>query len=136
MYYGLGCRNVSKIYVSEGYDFIPLLHALKKYNHFADFHKYRNNYDYQLALLMMNRNFYMTEGSVLLTENESVFSAVSKVNYEFYSDAVLLKEKLNANDDIQCIVGDGFIAFGQTQFPNINDYADGVDTMKFLKNIF
>ena len=135
LYYGLGCRNVSKIYVPEGYDFIPLLEALKKYNHFADFHKYRNNYDYQLALLMMNSKFYMTEGSVILTEDESIFSAVSKVNYEFYNDDVSLKEKLEANKDVQCIAGHGFITFGHTQSPGLYDYADGVDTMEFLTGI-
>ena len=135
LYYGLGCRNVSKIYVPEGYGFIPLLEALKKYNHFADFHKYRNNYDYQLALLMMNSKFYMTEGSVILTEDESIFSAVSKVNYEFYNDDVSLKEKLEANKDVQCIAGHGFITFGHTQSPGLYDYADGVDTMEFLTGI-
>ena len=135
LYYGLGCRNVSKIYVPEGYGFIPLLEALKKYNHFADFHKYMNNYDYQLALLMMNSKFYMTEGSVILTEDESIFSAVSKVNYEFYNDDVSLKEKLEANKDVQCIAGHGFITFGHTQSPGLYDYADGVDTMEFLTGI-
>lgn len=136
-YFGMGCRNVSKIYVPQGYDFILLLEALKKYIHYADFHKYRNNYDYQLALLIMNNKYYMTEGSVILTENESIFSPVSQVNFEFYSNDKKdeLIQSLAANTDIQCIAGDGFIPFGQTQVPSLMDYADGVDTMAFLKSL-
>ena len=137
LYFGMGCRNVSKIYVPKDYDFILLLDALKKYIHYADFHKYRNNYDYQLGLLIMNNKYYMTEGSVILTENESVYSPVSQVNFEFYStdNKEELVNQLSANTDIQCIAGDGFIPFGQTQAPSLMDYADGVDTMAFLKSL-
>jgi Acyl-CoA reductase (LuxC) len=135
LFYGMGCRNVSKIFVPEGYDFIQLLDALRKYNRFADFHKYRNNYDYQLALLMMNSKFYMTNDVVVLTENETVFAPVSQVNYSYYDDAAALKDTLTNNRDIQCIVGKGFIPFGCAQSPSLNDYADGIDTMKFLTSL-
>ena len=132
LYFGFGCRNVTKLYVPEGYDFIPLLKALEKYNHFADFHKYKNNYDYNLALLLMNSKFFMSNESVLLTENESVFSPPSQVNYEFYTDKKTVTEILQADENIQCIVGNGFIDFGHSQSPLLTDYADGVDTMNFL----
>ena len=135
LYYGMGCRNVTKLYVPEGYDFISLLDALRKYNYFADFHKYRNNYDYQLALLIMNRKFYMTNDSIILTENESVFAPVSKVNYSFYNEPKTLAESLQNNSDIQCIVGKNFIPFGKAQSPALTDYADGIDTMKFLNGL-
>ena len=95
LYYGMGCRNVTKFFVPEGYDFIELLDALRRYNHFADFHKYRNNYDYQLALLILNRKFYMTNDSIILTENESVFAPVSQVNYSYYNETKTLVESLN-----------------------------------------
>ena len=135
LYYGMGCRNVTKLYVPEGYAFIDLLDALRKYNHFADFHKYRNNYDYQLALLIMNRKFYMTNDSIILTENESVFAPVSQVNYSFYNEPKTLQESLQQNTDIQCIVGKGFTPFGKSQSPSLTDYADGIDTMQFLQSL-
>lgn len=132
MYFGLGCRNVTKIYVPEGYNFQPLLEALNKYEHFADFHKYKHNYDYQLALLMMGNKMYMTNGSVLFAENKSIFSAVSQVHYEYYNNKEDLLHELENNNAIQCVVGKGLIPFGQAQTPGLTDYADGVDTMKFL----
>jgi hypothetical protein len=132
LYFGLGCRNVTKLYVPKNYDFVPLLAALKKYEHFTELHKYKHNYDYHLALLIMNNKYYMNNASVILTENESLFSPVGQVNYEFYGDRQLLTEQLKTNEDIQCIVGHSFINFGEAQSPELNDYADGVDTMKFL----
>jgi len=112
-----------------------LLDALRKYNYFADFHKYRNNYDYQLALMMMNRKHYMTNDSIILTENESVFAPVSRVNYSFYNNPESLAESLKNDTDIQCIAGKGFTSFGQAQSPSLTDYADGIDTMEFLKQL-
>jgi hypothetical protein len=135
LYYGMGCRNVSKIFVPEGYDFIALLDALRKYNYFSDFHKYKNNYDYQLALLIMNRKFYMTNDSIILTENDSVFAPVSQVNYSYYNEPKTLIKSLQNNTDIQCIVGKDFVPFGKTQSPLLTDYADGIDTMQFLKQL-
>lgn len=135
LYFGLGCRNVTKLYIPKNYDFVPLLTALKKYEHFIEFHKYKHNYDYHLAMLIMNNKYYMNNGSIILTENELLFSPVSQVNYEFYDDKKLLDEQLKNNDDIQCIVGHSFIEFGEAQSPELNDYADGVDTMKFLSEL-
>ncbi len=129
-YFGLGCRNVTKMYVPENYNFEPLLKALNKYEHYSDFHKYKHNYDYQLALLMMGNKFYMTNGTILLSENESLFTAVSQINYNFYKSKKEL-EGLRENMDIQCIVGHRFLAFGKTQKPGLNEYADGVDTLQF-----
>ena len=134
-YFGMGCRNVTHIFVPENYDFIPLLNALKKYDYFKDFHKYRNNYDYQLALLILNNKFYMTNDSIILTENENVFAPVSQVNYSFYNDVKTLEKSLSNNEDIQCIVGKNFIPFGKSQSPSLTDYADGIDTMQFLKQL-
>lgn len=132
IYFGLGCRNITKLYVPDGYDFMPMLEALKKYAFYFEFHKYKHNYDYQLAILMMGRKFYMTNGSIILTENESIFSPVSQVNYEFYNDKDYLIEYLKSNESIQCIVGEGYLNFGSAQKPSLKDYADGIDTMKFI----
>src|ERR1044072_7846899 len=135
LYYGMGCRNVTKLFVPEGYDFIALLDALRRYNRFADFHEYRNNYDYQLALLIMNHKYYMTNDSIILTENESIFAPVSQVNYSFYNEPKTLVESLKTNIDIQCIVGKKFTPFGKAQSPSLTDYADGIDTMQFLNRL-
>lgn len=135
LYFGLGCRNVTKIYVPHGYDFLPLLAALKKYNFIADHHKYKNNYDYNLALHLLNKVQYMTNGSVLLIENKPLFSPVSQLNYEFYSELGEVKKELTNHADLQCIVGNGHIPFGMTQVPSITDYADGVDTFEFLSKL-
>lgn len=132
LYFGLGCRNVTKIYVPAGYDFVALLSSFKKYEYFIDHHKYKNNYDYQLAIHLLNHKYYMTNGTLLLSENSSIFSPISQLNYEFYTDQETLKKSLEENHDIQCIVGEGLLPFGNSQYPSLTDYADGIDTMKFL----
>ncbi|GAC1438755.1 MAG: acyl-CoA reductase [Sediminibacterium sp.] len=135
LYFGLGCRNITQLYVPEGYDFIPLLEALKKYAHFIDFHKYKHNFDYHLALLIMGGKYYMSNESVILTENTSPFSPVSQVHYTFYQDKESVLHNLQTNTDIQCIAGRGILLFGQAQNPALTDYADGVDTMDFLLHL-
>jgi hypothetical protein len=134
IYFGLGCRNVTKIYVPAGYDFVPLLDAFKKYKYFSDHTKYRNNYDYNLALLIMNNVYYMTNESLLLVENDEIFSPISQLSYSFYEE---LKVVQNLSDDdkrIQCTVGDN-IEFGKAQQPSLFNYADGIDTMQFLLSL-
>jgi len=131
-YFGLGCRNITKLYVPIDYDFIPLLNAFKKYGYFADHTKYKNNYDYNLALLIMNNKLYMTNENIILFENENIFSAVSQLHYNFYQDKNVTLNDLKKNENIQCIVGNRFIAFGNAQQPGLFEYADGIDTMEFL----
>lgn len=131
-YFGLGCRNVTKLFVPAGYDFVPLLDSFNRYKYFADHHKYKNNYDYQLSIALLNNIYYMTNGSTLLIENEAIFSAISQLNYSYYNDPDEVSAGLAGNPDIQCITGQAGIAFGQVQKPGLADYADGVDTMQFL----
>ena len=134
-YFGLGCRNVTRILVPEGYDFIPLLKAFDRYSYFSDHHKFKNNYDYQLSILLMNKVYYMTNGSTLLVESTDNFSAISRINYTYYKDRLEAIGQLQGNEDIQCITGRGLIPFGQAQRPLLMDYADGVDTMQFLLSL-
>jgi hypothetical protein len=134
-YFGLGCRNVTKIFVPKNYDFIPLLNAFKKYNHLSDHHKFKNNYDYNLAIHILNNQFYMTNDSILLVENASSFSPISQLHYEYYTNEDEVREKLKNSRDIQCIVSKTDIHFGGAQCPQVCDYADGVDTMLFLKSL-
>lgn len=135
LYFGLGCRNVTKLYVPQGYDFVPLLDILRRYDHFMEFHKYKHNFDYHLALLIMGSKYYMSNDSVILTENVSPFSPVSQVHYEMYDERSQAETALKDNADIQCIAGHGHIPFGQAQRPSLTDYADGVDTMQFLNSL-
>ena len=132
LYFGLGCRNVTKLYVPQGYDFVPLLTAFKKYDYLADHHKYKNNYDYNLALHLLNNKFYMSTPAILLVEEPSVFSPISQLNYAYYPPTEEPAPSLRESADVQCITGRGFIPFGQAQAPSVTDYADGADTLDFL----
>ena len=138
-YFGLGCRNVSKLYVPAGYDFLPLLDKLHEYREIILHHKYKNNFDYNLALLMMNREKYWNNGCILLTENASIPSRIAQLHFEEYQNLDSLRQILyEKKDQIQCVVSrqslPGFrtVAFGKAQEPALDDYADGVDTMTFL----
>lgn len=134
-YFGLGCRNVTKLFVPRDYNFEPLLEAFRKYNYLINHHKYKNNYDYNLAAHILNNQYYMTNGSILMVENPSPFSPISQLHYEFYDDRAKVEERLNNSQDIQCIVGRGHTPFGQAQCPTIASFADGVDTVAFLKSL-
>lgn len=135
LYFGLGCRNVTQVYVPENYDFISLLDAFRKYQYLSDHNKYRNNYDYNLAVHILNNEYYMSNDAILLVKAATPFSRISELNYQFYSDEDALLERLRKDPQIQCIAGRNDIPFGQTQYPGIFDYADGVDTVKFLKEL-
>jgi len=135
LYFGLGCRNASKIFVPRDYDFIPLLKAFDKYAWFADHHKYKNNYDYQLSIILLNNIYYMTNGSTLLTENTGLFSPISHLFFEYYDDHDLVLHNLQQNEDVQCIIAEGAVNFGEAQHPGLFSYADGVDTMQFLLTV-
>ena len=136
-YYGLGCRNVSKIYVPENYDFDPLFKAVYGYKDIIHQHKYANNYDYNKAVYLMSNMNILDNGFLILKEDEGFSSPISTLFYEHYKDAPSLAEKLQMHsEDIQCVVSKDFmekeVAFGQTQNPSLSDYADGIDTMEFL----
>jgi hypothetical protein len=135
LYFGMGCRNVSQIYVPEGYDFIPLLGAFGKYNYLADHYKFKNNYDYNLAMHILNNKFYMSNESIILVEDPSPFSHIGQLHYQFYTDAEVVMKKLKENTSIQCVVGKGGVPFGGAQCPQMTDFADGVDTIAFLKEL-
>lgn len=136
LYFGLGCRNITQIYVPADYDFQPLLDAVKqKYAYFFEHHKYRNNYDYQLAIYLMNKIPYLTNNCLLLVENESPFSPIGSLHYLHYTDAEVVYDRLRGDERIQAIVGEQGIAPGTAQQPGLMDYADGVDTMQFLLNL-
>ncbi|UOR07234.1 acyl-CoA reductase [Hymenobacter aerilatus] len=137
-YYGLGCRNVSKLYVPVGFSFPTLLDALQPWQHILDHHKYQNNYDYNKSILLVNGVPHYDNGFVLLTESPQLVSPISVVHYEGYQHEIDLVERLTTvAAQTQCLVSaggqyPGSFAFGRAQHPQVWDYADGIDTMKFL----
>lgn len=141
-YFGLGCRNVTQIYVPKEYSFEPLLAAFNKYIGHIDHNKFKNNYDYQLALYLLNRQYYMSNGHILLVEANSVYAPISVVHYHYYEDKEQLISELLAKEEVQCVSVTGangadtrLVSFGANQKPGLTDYADGVDTMDFLANL-
>jgi len=141
LYFGLGCRNISKIYVPRGYNFDRLFDALLKYSFAADHNKFRNNYEYQKSIMIINSIPHADNGFLLLKESASVISPLAILHYEYYQDTVTLNDHLSfLQNDIQCIISDddhikGRIPIGAGQHPDLWDYADGVDTMRFLLKI-
>ncbi|MEO8854657.1 MAG: acyl-CoA reductase [Ginsengibacter sp.] len=135
IYFGLGCRNVTKILVPKQYEFEKMLEVFKKYDYFSDITSYRNNYDYNLALLIMNNKFYMSTPAIILSENDNDFSPISVLHYSYYQDKKEIEPILKSDENIQCIVGPDFIPFGKAQEPGLFDYADGIDTIQFLLSL-
>lgn len=134
-YYGLGCRNVTQVCVPKGYQFDKLLDVFAEDKDLIHHHKYKNNFDYHLAIYLLNKVPCLTNDMVLLVENELPFSAVSVLHYRYYTDMKALVKELEASNDIQTIVGRGFTPFGTSQQPSLSEYADGADTMKFLSEL-
>jgi hypothetical protein len=132
-YFGLGCRNVSKIFIPEGTDPAALAVAWDIYSGIANHSRYANNYDYNKAIYLVNRQKFNDTGFLLMKEDERLASPISVLHYEFYrtSDS-LNRQTENLKDNIQCITGRNFIPFGHTQKPHLWDYADGIDTLEFL----
>jgi hypothetical protein len=142
-YYGLGCRNVSKLFVPENYDFNTFFESIQSFEPIANHHKYNNNYDYNKSIYLVNRVAHLDNGFLLVKEDETLTSPLSVLYYEQYKDEQSLKEKLNSiSAQIQCTVTSNpldisiqQVSFGQSQEPELWDYADGIDTMKFLLSI-
>lgn len=135
LYFGMGCRNVTQLLVPENYDFVPLLESFKKYSYFFDHPKFRNNYDYHLAVRILNKEFYMTKESVLLVESTALFAPISVLNYTYITATPEALRALIHQEELQCLVGAGYTPFGMAQHPLLTDYADGVNTLAFLKDL-
>lgn len=140
-YFGLGCRNISKIYVPRGYDFKKLFEEIERFKPVIDHHKYNNNYDYNKSILLVNRNKHLDNGFLLVKEDEGLASPLAVLYYQEYDDIRMLEQELiEKNEQIQCIVSGAHLGlktlgFGESQQPRLWDYADGVDTMAFLRSI-
>jgi hypothetical protein len=138
-YFGLGCRNVSKIFVPQNYDVTTLFPKWESFKDVINHHKYHNNYDYQKSILLVNGTHFFDNGFLLLQESNKLVSPIAVLYYERYADESDLALKIfESKDKIQCVVGrmtPGSIPFGQAQSPMLWDYADQIDTLKFLQNL-
>jgi len=140
-YFGLGCRNVSKIYVPGGYDFKNLFEGIEQFKPVIDHHKYNNNYDYNKSIFLVNLEKHLDNGFLLVKKDQRLASPLAVLYYQEYNDVHMLeKELLDCADQIQCIVSAtklriASVAPGESQKPDLWDYADGVDTIAFLNSI-
>lgn len=132
-YFGLGCRSISKIYIPAGYDIEKMTRSWKSYSEIINHYKYSNNYDYNKAVLMVNREKFIDTGYVLLVQTRKISSPVAVLNYEYYdSTDYVYRDIERFNEKIQCVASRRHTPFGEAQSPGLWDYADGVDTLDFL----
>jgi len=139
-YFGLGCRNVSKIFIPKEFDFEPFFNAMYSWREMINNNKYINNYDYNKAVYLMSNISLLDNEFMLLKEDKAFSSPISVVFYEFYDSLDTLTKYLSEyKEHVQAIISNeelpGAIPFGQAQTPLLWDYADGVDTLKFLLNL-
>ncbi|HLF53164.1 MAG TPA: acyl-CoA reductase [Flavobacterium sp.] len=139
-YFGLGCRNVSKIFIPKDYNFDSFFNGMFPYQDVIKYEKYANNYDYNKAVFLMSNFNLLDNEFLIIKEDASYASPISSVFYEFYDSLDEIKTRLAADkEQIQCIVSNNLIensiAFGHTQKPNLWDYADNIDTIDFLIRI-
>lgn len=140
-YFGLGCRNVSKIYVPNKDCLVKFLDAIEGFQILSSNHKYINNYDYNKSIYLVNGEKHLDNGFLLLRESKELVSPISVLFYEVYDDTVSLKAEINQiKEKIQCVVSkeawfEGSFSFGMTQCPALEDYADGIDTIDFLMKL-
>ena len=135
-YFGLGCRNVSKLFLPKNFDLDTLFSAFFSYSSLLEHRKYANNYDYNKAVYLMGNNKLVENGFLLMKEDKSLHSPVAMLFYEYYDNISSVNQFLNENKfNLQCVVSKEDIPFGSSQTPNLWDYADGIDTIEFLRSI-
>ncbi|HEX8516285.1 MAG TPA: acyl-CoA reductase [Bacteroidia bacterium] len=142
LYYGLGCRNVSKLFVPHGYKFDTFYSAIVDFSDLAQNNKYMNNYEYNRTVFLMSSDPTLLDNNFLLLKQDPGYSSpVGVLYYEYYDDLQKLTGRLEEErDQIQCVVSHsekvyGALPFGTAQCPGLKDFADGVDTMKFLAGL-
>lgn len=135
-YFGLGCRNVSQLFMPIDFDFNRFFAGIVGYSEMANHNKYANNYDYYKAIYLMNQEKLLENGFLLTKESDELFSPIAVIYYKRFHDKQEVTDFLQNNENkVQAVIGHGFIPFGQAQHPRLSDYADGVDTMDFLQNL-
>lgn len=141
-YFGLGCRNVSLVWLPAGFELSRLFEAWEeRCKTLLQHPRYVNNFDYHLAILMVNRELHYTNNAVILQEKTSLSAAISVLHYAYYQHPNEMYTWLEDNkDQLQCVVSaadwvHGAVGFGESQQPHLWDYADGVNTLNFLQKL-
>lgn len=132
-YFGLGCRSISKLLVPRGYSFNALFEAWEHFAEIKNHFKYFNNYEYHLAGYLVNQIPFLSNDWVIIKEDDAWSSPIGVVFYSYYDSLEEANTIIQQHEGkIQCVVGQGYFPLGSAQFPQLNDYADGVDTISFL----
>ena len=141
LYFGMGCRSISKVFVPSGYDFSALTYALGRYEDYANHNKYRNNYEYFKSIFMLNQVSFLDTGFLLIKEDVTIPSRISVLHYEYYKSQDEVEDNIRANLDlIQCVISKIPLSIkslspGEGQNPALSDYSDHIDTMEFLLSL-
>ncbi len=136
LYFGLGCRNVSKIFIPKNFDIQKLFAVIYDYNFVMQHHKYMNNYDYYKSIYLLNRESFLENNFLIIKQSKQLHAPVANLFYESYEDSNDVKRYIQQEkNNIQTIVGKNHTPFGQAQFPDISDFADGINTKEFLMKI-
>lgn len=135
-FFGLGCRNVSQVWIPQDFDLNGIFDAFYQFGEIINHNKYANNYDYNKAVYLMNLEELLDNGFLLLKEDEQLTSPLGMLHFKRYTSKTEVEDFLNNHTEkIQAVVGKGYVPFGTVQKPELTDYADGVDTMKFLTGL-
>lgn len=136
-YFGLGCRNVSQLFIPESFDLNLFFKGVYKYNEIImNHHKYINNFDYNRAIYLLNQEDVLENGFALLRFSDSLSSPLSVINCHRYKNKGEVEEFIAKHEDsIQVVIGKDYLPFGSSQTPTLVDYADNVDTMVFLNKL-
>ena len=141
-YFGLGCRNVSKLYLEDGFDIQRIFKAIERHRDIIHHNKYKNNYDYNFAMYLLNKEDFLTNDFIVLRKDKAIASRIAALHYSYFDSYETLNSELGENKDkIQCIISDRPIDnfkvfdFGKAQQPSLTDYSDGIDTLEFLLNL-
>jgi len=133
LYYGLGCRNITKLYLPLGYELDNIFGGLFNMKDVIYNNKYANNYDYYKAIFLLENYDIIENGFIILKEDNAIFSPIGTLYYQYYNNKNELDEMLNEHKkEIQCIVGRNYIPFGLSQEPKLWNYSDNIDTIDFL----
>ena len=129
-YSGLGCRNVSLVFLPEGAELRLRMPAVQA--------KYRNNYLQTRALLRMQGCPFVDLGAAVAVEQREFPRALSEIASARYHSADEVAAWLAEHDaELQCAVTETRpharrADFGRAQSPSLTDYPDNRDVLAWL----
>ena len=140
-YFGLGCRNVSKVFIPTGYKLDTLFEGLFSFSHLIQNKKYANNYEYNRAIYLLNKEPFLDNNFLIIKASKDLHSPVGVLFYEEYQGKAAIEASLQTYEaELQCIVTNmplsvNTIPLGTAQCPSVFTFADNVNTVAFLNNL-